>query len=154
MKLLISIIIILLLLAITWIIISKQKKIPKPTPPLPSNISLPTDLPIVDNIEKVKNHNNQMVYVKGIYQQIDVRMKQENPTKLYKGHICIQLEDKRSVIIEAPAKPVAIRPKKEINELENQWVLAKGRILPFIPQKGNNLRMPCLIDVETIELLK
>lgn len=112
------------------------------------------DFPIVLNNSDARTYQGKVVYVIGIYKQMDVRMKQINPKVLYKGHASITLQDDYVALLYPPARRKAIRSKEEIEKFENQYVKVKGVIYPFVPQEGNTMMTPCLTEVHSIELLK
>lgn len=145
MKITLIVVVILLLFSLFYFF--KNKKTTKN-----DKMETPTDAPIVKNLTDVKNNTDSIVYVLGKYQLQDIRMRQENPKVVHRGHAGIVLEDGHCVLLMPPNDEKAIRSKKEQNKCTGKYVYAKGRIYPYIPQEGAAMRSPCLTEISDIQL--
>jgi hypothetical protein len=112
-----------------------------------------TEIPIVRNESDVKAYAGAVADVEGIYQQEDVRMMQVDPPVLFRGHVVVVLEDGCKVFLYAPASPDALRSQAEIQAHEHKKVRVRGLLYPTIPQPGAIQVAPCLVDVQSIELI-
>lgn len=114
------------------------------------------NIPKIATKEGILAHQNELVYLKGIYIQNDVRMRRKNPDILHKGHVAILLEDKTKVYMYPPDQTVALRDVDEIKKFENSKVLLKCKILPYIPQSTNQMQQasvisaPCIVELISI----
>ncbi|OQA00822.1 MAG: hypothetical protein BWY70_00587 [Bacteroidetes bacterium ADurb.Bin408] len=91
-------------------------------------------LPKIETLKDVADNDNKRVMIEGIYTQIDIRLKKENPAVKYTGQVAIKLQDNTNVFIYPPTSPESIRPKKEIKEMQDQQVRIVGMIFKNMPQ--------------------
>lgn len=91
-------------------------------------------LPKIESIKDVSTNNNKRVMIEGVYTQVDIRIKKENPAVKFTGQIAIKLPDNTNVYIYPPTSPEATRPKKEIKEMKDQQVRIVGMIFTHMPQ--------------------
>ncbi len=112
----------------------------------------PSELPIVTSYRNIEQYDKEVIKVIGIYQQVDLRMKQENPVVLHKGHVAILLEDNYWAFLLPPEKKEAIRTKEEIEYYEGKIVEVVGRCQSNIPQRGNTMRAACFTEIHAINL--
>jgi hypothetical protein len=109
--------------------------------------------PVVASQDDVELHAGGAAVVEGTYEQQDVRMMQANPETLYKGHAAVVLSDGVRVFLYPPQEDEAIRDAAEIERFEHRTVRASGLLLDGNPGEGAVIDAPCLLDVETIELV-
>jgi hypothetical protein len=98
--------------------------------------------------------DGKKVLLVGTYRQIDVRMRRK-PPPVYRGHVAIVLEDGTEVLLEPVWKKTAIRPPDEIARFDNKAVRVLGtihKVAPECPEPTANLLLPCMTDIESIEL--
>lgn len=110
--------------------------------------------PIVASQDDVELHAGGTAVVEGTYEQQDVRMMQANPDTLYKGHVAVVLSDGVRVFLHPPQEDEAVRDADEIERFEHRTVRASGLLLDGNPGEGAVIDAPCLLDVETIELVE
>ena len=118
-------------------------------------------LPKMESIKDVTDYNNKRVIIEGVYTQVDIRIKRENPAVKFAGQIAIKLPDNTNVFIYPPTSPEAIRPKKEIREMKDQQVRVVGMIFTHMPQSDvikakltpAIISSPFITYVEKIELV-
>lgn len=109
--------------------------------------------PVVKTESGVAKVAGKTVYVEGTYEQEDVRMMRVNPATVFAGHAVIVLDDARRVFLYPPARAEARRSRQEIQRCEHRRVRALGTILPAIPQAGAVQNAPCLIDIQSIDVI-
>jgi len=118
-------------------------------------------LPKIESIKDVSDYHNKRIVVEGIYTQVDIRIKKENPAVKYSGQVALKLQDNTHIFIYPPTSPEAIRPKKEIKEMQGQLVRAVGMIFKNMPQSDviksklppAIIGSPYITYVEKIELV-
>ncbi len=91
-------------------------------------------LPKIETLKDVSDNDNKRVVIEGVYTQIDIRLKRENPAVKYTGQVAIKLQDNTNIFIYPPTGPEAIRPKKEIKEMQGQQVRIVGMVFKNMPQ--------------------
>ena len=129
----------------------EQVKFPRSGKIEKSMSKIPTVLVKAD----IEANVGEQVHLVGYYTQIDVRM-HPDPPPVYKGHIALVLEDDTNVLLHAVWDTEAKRPAEEIAQFENRKVVAEGLIFPTCPDGPNNeanLRLPCLLTVDSINLV-
>jgi len=90
-------------------------------------------LPKIESIKDATDYNNKRVIIEGIYTQVDIRIKKENPPVQYTGQVALKLKENTLVFIYPPTSPEAKRPKKEIKEMQGQEVRIVGMIFKNMP---------------------
>ncbi|MBE9008711.1 hypothetical protein IQ250_00585 [Pseudanabaenaceae cyanobacterium LEGE 13415] len=113
-----------------------------------------TELPLVVTKADIEAHPVQQVRLVGQYVQIDVR-KRPDSTPVYGGNVALVLEDGTKVLLYPIWHVAAKRSKAEIRQFENQRVVAVGTLFPQAPSSPEhlaNLLLPCLTEVQSIDL--
>jgi len=118
-------------------------------------------LPKMESIKDVSDYNNKRVIIEGVYTQVDIRIKRENPAVKLTGQVAIKLPDNTNVYIYPPTSPEAVRPKKEIREMKDQQVRVVGMIFTHMPQSDlmkaklppTIISSPFITYIEKIELV-
>jgi hypothetical protein len=90
-------------------------------------------LPKIETVKDASTYENKRVMVEGIYTQVDIRMKKENPPVQYTGQVALKLKDNSLVFIYPPTSPEAKRAKKEIKDMQGQEVRVVGMIYKSMP---------------------
>lgn len=119
------------------------------------------ELPKIETMRDVIDNHMRRVVVEGVYTQVDVRLRRQDPDVRYAGHVSIKLEDKTQVFIFPPTSQEALRPRSEIRDMNGQQVRAIGVIYKHMPQSDamkNNfpqhiVASPYLTFIETLELV-
>ncbi len=119
------------------------------------------EFPKIENMRDVIDNHMKKVIVEGIYTQVDVRLRRQDPDVRYTGHVSLKLEDKTQVFIFPPTSQEAIRPRREIRDMEGQEVRAIGVIYKHMPQSDaiqnkfpqHVVASPYLTFIESVELV-
>ncbi|MDD3876050.1 MAG: hypothetical protein PHT69_05480 [Bacteroidales bacterium] len=119
------------------------------------------ELPKIETMRDVVENHMKKVTVVGVYTQVDIRLRRENPPVKYSGQVCLTLEDNTQIFIYPPTSQEAIRARKEIRTMEHQQVKAVGIIYKHMPQSdavqnrlpANIISSPYMSYIETFELL-
>lgn len=113
------------------------------------------DYPTVISSDQLMPNELETVRLIGDYEQMDVRMRTSDPP-VYRGHAAIRLDDGTRILLEPIWDKNAIRTEEEIARFEGKRVAVVGMLFPVAPDNFDrveaNLRMPCLSDIESIEL--
>lgn len=112
------------------------------------------ELPNVLGKADIEEYAVEQVRLVGRYTQIDARMRRE-ATPVYNGNVALVLDDGTQVLLYPVWHVEAKRPADEIARYENQRVVVVGTIFPKAPASPDNaanLSLPCLTEVESIDL--
>ena len=111
-------------------------------------------LPAVESMDALADHPVEQVRLIGRYTQIDIR-KRPNTSPVYAGHVAIVLDDGTEVLLYPVWHSEARRPADEITRFDKQRVVVVGTVYPEAPNGSGgaaNLLLPCVTEVESIEL--
>ncbi|WP_425389060.1 hypothetical protein [Cylindrospermum stagnale] len=111
-------------------------------------------LPMVVVKADIEENAVEQVRLVGRYVQIDVRQRPDSPP-VYNGNVALVLEDGTEVLLYPVWHVEAKRPKEEISRFEQKQVTVVGTIFPKAPSNPShaaNFLMPCLTEVQSIEL--
>ena len=104
-------------------------------------------------------YNQERVYLIGIYRQYELKKGPQpgGKKKHFHGHVYIELQDGEGVILLPVWDKNSIRDRKEIKRYKGKKVRLTGVIHKVAPNQANpipaqNLMVPCLTDLESIDL--
>jgi hypothetical protein len=112
------------------------------------------ELNVCETLRDVQSRSGQRVLVRGIYQQVDSRMRRKSPP-LYSGRVAIQLEDGTNVLLEPSWSPKGIRNQEERARYDGKHVEAVGVVYAAAPKPVKPVAYitgPCLSPVEEVRM--
>lgn len=112
-------------------------------------------LSLIRSGKNIPKHAGERVAVQGIYASIDLRRLYKPPPQ-YAGHVAIRLDDGETVLLEPSWHPDARRSNAEREAHEGRLVVAIGILhdeAPDAPDGTASVRMPCLSEIDSIELV-